>query len=65
MSLANLTVGELQNLLMEETKKLTTALRKGFTATEKDEIRNKIEQIIKSLEEKNSKNGSKNNLANH
>jgi len=42
MSLVNLTVAELQNLLMEETKKLTTALREGFTATGKDEIKNKI-----------------------
>ena len=52
MSLANLTVSDLQNLLMEETKRLTTALREGYTTEEKEEIRKKIEQIIKALEEK-------------
>ena len=65
MSLANLTVAELQNLLMEETKKLTTALREGFMATEKDEIRNNIEEIIKALKEKNPKNGPINPLGNY
>ena len=52
-------------MLMEETKRLTTALREGFTSDQKDEIRKKLEQIIKALEEKNSKNDSKNHLANH
>jgi hypothetical protein len=56
MSLTNLTVTELQNLLMEETKRLTTALREGSPVSEKEEIKNKIEQIIKLLEEKNSRN---------
>jgi len=56
MSLANLTVTELQNLLMEETKRLTTALREGYASEKKEEIKNKIEQIIKILEEQNSKN---------
>ena len=56
MSLANLTVAELQNLLMEETKRLTTALREGHTVEKKEEIKNKIEQVIKILKEKNSKN---------
>jgi hypothetical protein len=56
MSLAHLTVAELQNLLMEETKRLTTALREGHAAEEKEKIKNKIEQIIKILQEKNSKN---------
>ena len=61
MSLANLTVAELQNLLMEETKRLTTALREGYAVEEKEKIKNKIELIIKILKEKNSKN----RLANH
>jgi len=65
MSLANLTVAELQNLLMEETKKLTTALREGYSATEKEEVKNKIEEIIKVLQEKNPKNGSQNHLRSH
>ena len=56
MSLANLTVTELQNLLMEETKRLTTALREGHTVEKKEEIKNKIEEIIKILEEKDSSN---------
>jgi len=65
MSLANLTIAELQNLLMEETKKLTTALREDYASQKKEEIKGKIEQIIKLLEEKTEKNGSKNHLTNH
>ena len=60
MSLEHLSIAELQNLLMEETKRLTTALREGFTRDQKEEIKNKIEKIIAALEEKNSKNGSTN-----
>lgn len=52
MSLANLTVSELQTLLMEETKKLTTALRQGFATEEKEKISKRIEEIIKILDEK-------------
>jgi hypothetical protein len=62
MSLANLPVSELQNLLMEETKKLTTALREGYVNSKKEEIRNKIEEIIKVLEEEKKKNDPMNRL---
>ena len=65
MSLINLTEVELQNLLMEETKKLTTALREGIPADEKEKIKAKIEEIIRTLEEKKSKNGPRNSLTNH
>ena len=54
MNLAKLTESELQNLLMEETKKFTTALREGNTAEQKEESRKKIEEIIKLLESKRS-----------
>ena len=55
MNLAKLTESELQNLLMEETKKFTNALREGNTAEQKEESRKKIEEIIKLLESKRSK----------
>jgi hypothetical protein len=55
MNLATLTESELQNLLMEETKKFTTALREGKTADQKEENRKKIEEIIRLLEVKRTK----------
>jgi hypothetical protein len=64
MSLANLTIAELQNLLMEETKRLTTAMREGYSSKQKEEIKNKIDQIIQALEEKNPRGNTKNHLAN-
>jgi hypothetical protein len=55
MNLAKLTESELQNLLMEETKKFTTALREGNTPEQKEENRKKIEEIIKLLEARKSR----------
>ena len=52
MSLDNLTITELQNLLMEETKRFTSALREGCSIEEKEKMLKKIEEIQKLLEEK-------------
>jgi hypothetical protein len=52
MALNDLTITELEKLLMEETKKLTLGIRDGCTAEEKDNQRNIIEGIQKLLAEK-------------
>jgi hypothetical protein len=52
MALNDLTINELEALLMEETKKLTLCMRDGCTAEEKDNRRNIIEGIQKLLTEK-------------
>jgi hypothetical protein len=60
MNLAKLTESELQNLLMEETKKFTTALREGNSTEQKEQHREKIEEIIKLLEAKRSSKSAEN-----
>jgi len=54
MHLSQLTEQELQNLLMEETKKLTASLRQGLSIQQREESRKKIEEIIRLLEAKGS-----------
>lgn len=58
MSLSNLSISELQDLLMEETKKFTVAMRDKLSQDEKDSIRKRIEDIQKLLEEKKHKDNS-------
>ena len=58
MSLSNLTIAELQNLLMEETQKFTRALREGCSIEEKEKMRQKIEEVQKLIEEKRHTNGT-------
>lgn len=58
MSLSNLSISELQDLLMEETKKFTVAMRDKLSQDEKDRIRKRIEDIQKLLEEKKHKDNS-------
>ena len=57
MSLDNLTIAELQSILMRETKKYTSCLREGCPQEEKDELRKKIDMILKLLQEKKEKKG--------
>jgi hypothetical protein len=52
MSLSDLTILELQALLMEETKKLTVFMREGSTHEEKEMQRNIIEGIQRLIGEK-------------
>ena len=51
MSFDNLTTAELQDLLVEETKKLTQALRYG-TREEYEALRMLVNEIIKAIEER-------------
>jgi hypothetical protein len=59
MSLRNLDTAELQNILMEETKKFTTAMRNKISQAEKDHIRNKIDEIVKILAERKETDAGK------
>lgn len=52
MAITDLTIAELEALLMEETKKLTLCIREGSNADERDNHRNIIEGIQKLLAEK-------------
>jgi hypothetical protein len=54
MSLTDLSIIELQTLLMEETKKLTFFMREGGTHDEKETQRNIIEGIQRLLGEKSA-----------
>ena len=56
-SFNNLSITELQDLLMEETKKLTSAIREGCSLEEKERMRNTIEEI-QALLGKKEKNDS-------
>ena len=44
-----MSVSELQNLLMEETKKLTTAIRDGVAQDERTALRKRIQDIQRLL----------------
>jgi hypothetical protein len=48
-SFNNLSIAELEELLMEETKKLTSAIREGCSLEEKERMRETIEEIQKLL----------------
>jgi hypothetical protein len=50
MNLEGLSTSELRLLLMEETKRLTTAIRAGYSHEERDEMRMRIEKIQEILE---------------
>jgi len=52
VSINNLTIAELEVLLMQETKKLTTSIREGSSAYDKENQRSIIEAIQKLLNEK-------------
>jgi hypothetical protein len=56
MLLTNLSVTELQELLMEETKKLTLIMRGEETGGDRDKIRYKIEKIQRILENRTERN---------
>jgi hypothetical protein len=56
MSLTDLSVTELQDILMEETKKLTLIMRGEDTGEDRDKVRYRIEKIQRILEEKKEKN---------
>jgi hypothetical protein len=62
MSLNNLSNAELQNLLMEETKKFTAAMRDKISQPEKDKLRKRIDEILKLLEERKKTNGFQNHV---
>jgi len=52
MLFQNLSTSELENLLIEETKKYTSSLRSGNTTEEKEQVRLRIEVLIKALSER-------------
>ena len=50
MDYANLSTGELQELLMEKTKQLTSAIREGTPLSQREEVRKQIQAIQQLLE---------------
>jgi len=56
MLIQNLNLEELQELLMEETKRFTAALHNGTPQIEKNKIRDRIDNIVELIEEKQHKN---------
>lgn len=52
MLFQNLSTSELENLLIEETKRYTSSLRSSNVAEEKEQIRLRIEVLIKALNER-------------
>lgn len=60
MSLTNLSTGELQDLLMEETKKLTTAIREAYPREDRDDLRKRIQEIQRLLELRKEKDDKEN-----
>ena len=50
MNYANLSTGELQELLMEKTKQLTSAIREGTPLQQREEVRKQIQVIQQLLE---------------
>jgi hypothetical protein len=55
MLFQNLNTSELENLLIEETKKYTSSLRSNQTE-EKEQVRLRIEVLIKALSERKESN---------
>lgn len=60
MSLTNLSTGELQDLLMQETKKLTTAIREAYPRKDRDDLRRRIQEIQRLLELRKEKDDKEN-----
>jgi predicted RNase H-like nuclease (RuvC/YqgF family) len=58
MSIHDLNIDELQELLMQETKRFTAALHNGTPQYEKDRIRKEIDHIVQVIEERQNKNSS-------
>lgn len=54
MRFDHLTTSELEHILMEETKKLTLALRDRMPSESRDELRKQIQEIQRLLEERKS-----------
>ena len=54
MRFDHLTTSELEHILMEETKKLTLALRDRMPSDSRDELRKQIQEIQRLLEERKS-----------
>ena len=52
MLFQNLSTSELENLLIEETKRYTSSLRSNKLLEEKEQIRLRIEVLIKALSER-------------
>ena len=52
MLFQNLSTSELENLLIEETKKYTSSLRGSDVNEEKEQIRLRIEVLLKALHER-------------
>ena len=52
MTLVKLSTQELRQVLMEETKKLTSAIPEGTPLNERDELKKRIEEIQRLLEER-------------
>ena len=50
MTLSQLSISELQELLMDETKKLTAAIRDNEPPGQRKELRQRIQEIQKILE---------------
>jgi hypothetical protein len=58
MSPNNLSISELQDLLMEETKKLTQAIRDRLPTTDREQLRQRIQEIHILLEERRAQDGA-------
>ena len=56
MLFQNLSTSELENLLIEETKRYTSSLRGSRVIEEKEKIRLRIEVLIKALSERKESN---------
>ena len=61
MNLYQLSVAELEELLMEETKKLTVAIRDNDEQSQRRELRQRIQDIQKLLELKQEQEARKEN----
>jgi len=57
-SLQQLTIAELEELLMEETKKFTSAFHDGTSQDQKDIIRKRIDDIQQLLEKRKQENAN-------
>lgn len=60
-SLQQLNIAELEELLMNETKKFTSALHDGTSQEEKDILRKRIDDILQLLEKRKQMNADKSN----
>ena len=59
-SLQQLSLAELEELLMEETKKFTSALHDGTSQEQKDVMRKRIDDIQQLLEKRKQGNANEN-----